>query len=506
MLDRMSGNIGNFVKNRNKRRMSSLKLAMTLGYTVVMVAVIIIISTLVFNKTDDILKTKVSNMNAALNVQMKLNMDSYLERLEATGTLVFAEEEVYSYSATDDTADSYEAINTEDNISDELYSLCIMENFVDFCIVYSNNHTVGKISNGTNELFGSRIYEDFSAMINRDRTNDGWSAGYNDNFKRIYYVKRINDNAVLVTSFYTSELENVFKHPGGIEDITVRLTDKDNNVIYSSIDEEIGSRLENDIAERIDGQISSTIIDNDYLISVNSCGDDWKVICSAPTEIILKEKNDVQFYIVIIAIALSFVAFLTNILLSRRISEPVKDTVETLALKASMDLLTGLYNKKTYEDIVSETIANSSDGDRYCMLILDLDNFKGINDNLGHAVGDKVLAEVGNILRKQYRSGAYIGRVGGDEFSVMLEIPKKLSDTSEFVKTKCAKLCDAFRNNYADSEKKYKVSVSIGAASFPSDAQSFQTLYANADKALYVSKNSGKDTFSIYSESVTGDE
>lgn len=171
-----------------------------------------------------------------------------------------------------------------------------------------------------------------------------------------------------------------------------------------------------------------------------------------------------------------------------------------------MDLLTGLYNKKTYEDIVSETIANSSDADRYCMLILDLDNFKGINDNLGHAVGDKVLAEVGNILRKQYRSGAYIGRVGGDEFSVMLEIPKKLSDTSEFVKTKCAKLCDAFRNNYADSEKKYKVSVSIGAASFPSDAQSFQTLYANADKALYVSKNSGKDTFSIYSESVTGDD
>ena len=82
-------------------------------------------------------------------VQMQMNLDSYLQRIETIGTLVFAEEEVYKYSAVDSDNDEYEAIKTEQLIADKLYDLCIMENFVDFSIVYSNNHSVGKMSNGT---------------------------------------------------------------------------------------------------------------------------------------------------------------------------------------------------------------------------------------------------------------------------------------------------------------------------------------------------------------------
>ena len=477
---------------------------MTFGYTAVVVAVIILISTLVFNRTDEILKSKVSSMTSALNVQMKMNMDSYLDRLESIGTLVFSSKEVYEYSASDDPDDSYNAISTEDDISDELYSLCIMENFVDFCMVYSNNHTIGKISNGTNELFGSSIYTDFSAMINRAGTNDGWSAGYNNNFKRIYYVKRVNDNAILVTSFYTSELEDVFKHPGGIEDISVRLVDSNNNIIYSSLDNETGKQLENDISDRIQGQTSATIMDDDYLITVNLCGDDWKVICSVPTEIILKEKNEVQFYIILVAVALSVVAFLINILVSNRISSPVSDMVELLAKKAAMDQLTRLLNKKSYEELVSDTLQNAHTDDKYCMILFDIDNFKGLNDNFGHAAGDKVLAEVGNVMRKQFKASAYLGRLGGDEFSAFFELPKRLADDKEYVKARCAKLCEALRSTYTSGDKSYNVSVSAGASLFPENAGDFQELYTRADSALYISKRNGKNSFRLFGEESEG--
>lgn len=480
------------------KKLSRFKLSMMFGYTALILAIIIFISALVLNKTDDVLKSKVSSMTGALNVQMKMNINSYLSKLETTGTLIFATDEVYTYCASDETADSYEAINTEDTISDALYELCIMENFVDFGIVYENNHVVGKISNGTVNLFGDRLYTDLSAMITKMKTNDGWSAGYNGDFKRVYYVKRVNEGAVLVISFYTTELEEVFEHPGGMDDITVRLTDANSSVIYSSINDETGKQLPADINERISSQTSVTIMDDEYLITVNSCGYDWKVICSVPTQIILKEKNEVQFYIILVAAAASIVALIMSAALSQRISDPVDNMLNTLAKKASMDQLTSVFNKKSFEELVDGAITSADEGDRFALMLVDIDDFKQVNDTLGHAAGDRVLAEVGNILRKQFKSAAYLGRIGGDEFSVMLEIPKRVTDCEGYVAERGSQLCEAFRSCYADSEKKHSLSASIGAAICPTFGKSFAELYTKADKALYRSKEKGKDTFSLY--------
>ena len=186
--------------NDNNRRIKKLKLSMIFGYTIIIILITLFISAMTIRKTDTVLKSKVSEMTSELNVQMKMNINSYLSKMETTGTLIFASEEVYTYDATDENIDKYEMLNTEKIISDTLFNLCIMENFVDFGIVYSNNHIVGKISNGTTELFGDNLYKDLSSAINRQRTHDGWATGYNNNFKRIYYVKRVNENAILVTS------------------------------------------------------------------------------------------------------------------------------------------------------------------------------------------------------------------------------------------------------------------------------------------------------------------
>lgn len=484
--------------SKKDKNLSRLRFSMMFGYTAVIIAIVIFISALVLNKTDDVLKSKVSSMTGSLNVQMKMNMNSYLAKLETTGTLIFASKDVYTYRATDETADSYEAINTEDIISDELYNLCIMENFVDFGIVYDNNHFVGKISNGTVNLFGDKIYTDLSAMINRKKTNDGWSAGYNGDFRRIYYVKRVNEGAVFVSSFYTAELGEVFEHPGGMDDITVRLTDSENSVIYSSEDDETGKPLPDDINERINSQTSVTIMDDEYLITVNSCGDNWKVICSVPTQIILKEKNDVRFYITLVALVACIVALAVSAALSQMISDPVNNMLGQLAKKASIDQLTQIFNKKTFEDLVEDFLSSAQETDRFCMMIIDIDDFKSVNDTFGHAAGDKVLVEMGSILRKHFKNDAYVGRLGGDEFCAFMEMPKRLTNYSEYVSAKSSRLCEAIRNISADDDGKHKISASIGAVFSPSEGKSFAELYTKADKALYQSKKKGKNTFSLY--------
>ncbi len=475
---------------------------MSLGYAAIIVLIIIFISAVTMNKTDSVLKSKVSSMTSALNTQMKMNINSYLSRMEKTGTLVFATKEVYMYNAADENNDSYEALNTEDIISERLDSLCIMDNFVDFGIVYSNGHTVGKISNGTMDLFGDKLYRDLSAIINREKTNDGWSAGYKDNFKKIYYVKRIHEDALLVISVYATELESVFEHPGGIKDITVRLVDNNDMIIYSSNDDETGKATPDEITSRLDGRSSATLLDDEYLITASRCGDDWKVLCSVPTSIILAEKNEVQVYIAIIALVTAILAVIISIIVAMKISDPVDDMVNVLSTKAHHDMLTGLLNKKSFEELVESALSTADSSKRFVMILMDIDNFKGVNDTLGHATGDKVLEKVGKIMHMVFRSNDLLGRLGGDEFCAFLEIPETVKgDCVDFVSYKCQQLAQMFHSNYADKDEKYKVSASIGVALSPVHAKTFQELYKCADKALYDSKKKGKDTYTIYSDS-----
>lgn len=488
----------------SSKSIKKLKITMIFVYALIIVLVTVFVSTFAFNKTDEILKTKVSSMTSALNVQMKLNMDSYLSRIETTSALVFAAEEVHLYDATIENADGYEALSTEKIISDKLFDICIMENFVDFGIVYSNNHVIGKISNGTKELFGEALYTDLSSFINRKRTHDGWYTGYNDNYKRIYYVKRVNENAVLAVSVYSSELEGIFEHPGGLGDVSIRLAESNSMVIYSSEEDESGKALTKEIHSRINDRTAAAFIDDQYLITVNSCGDEWKIICSVPTEIILKEKNDVKLFIIIIGCIVALIAIAISIVLSLKIYTPVGDMVSSLNKKAQIDLLTGVMNKRSFEERVDIILKNSLPGSRYAIILLDVDNFKGVNDTLGHAYGDKVLANIGDILRKVFRAEDISGRLGGDEFCVCINATCiNDNEVIKAVEMKCSQLCDEFHNNYTGSDNSYKISASIGAAICPIHGKSFGELYACADKALYKSKNSGKDTFTIYTEELS---
>ncbi|MDE6102254.1 MAG: diguanylate cyclase, partial [Ruminococcus sp.] len=348
-----------------------LKMSMIIGYTFIVIVAIIFVSVIAVKKTDSVLKDKVSSMASSLNVQMKLNIDSYLSRMETIGTLAFAAEEAYTYDATDENNDEYEALNTEKIISDKLYSLCIMENFVDYGIVYSNNHTVGKISNGTVNLFGKNLFSDLNSMITRKRTRDGWSAGYNDDFKRIYYVKKIHDNAVLVISFYTTELESVFDNPETLSDMNIRLINHNSNIIYSSVNNEVGKVLPADIMEHISGRTSATLMDNNYLITINSCGEEWYVICSIPTKIILREKNEMQYYIYMAALVAVLLSVLLSIQLSVKLTEPVRNVVSQLDTKAHIDQLTGILNKISFQEFTDHRLKNSLSIEPHALILID---------------------------------------------------------------------------------------------------------------------------------------
>ncbi len=172
-----------------------------------------------------------------------------------------------------------------------------------------------------------------------------------------------------------------------------------------------------------------------------------------------------------------------------------KQYIAKLTRKAEADPLTKLYNKEETRVRIEKYIAEMDEGENAALMLVDIDNFKGVNDTLGHQFGDGVLVDVAQKLKGIFRDSDIIGRIGGDEFVVFLRNTKSETIIAEKAKA----ITDAFRRTFSGEHNEYKISGSVGIALCPQHARDFDSLYRISDSALYQSKSKGKDCFTIYS-------
>ncbi|MEG2072621.1 MAG: diguanylate cyclase [Oscillospiraceae bacterium] len=162
--------------------------------------------------------------------------------------------------------------------------------------------------------------------------------------------------------------------------------------------------------------------------------------------------------------------------------------------QAQRDAMTGLYNKTTTEQLIDRRL--KSPIKLAALLTVDLDNFKDVNDTLGHASGDMALIEVANQLTRLFRATDIVGRVGGDEFLVFVEGLGQ----GEILLQKLNEISRVFNWSFRKNDLVYSLSCSIGVALFPENGASCGELYKRADAALYYAKRNGKNQFAIYNE------
>ena len=166
------------------------------------------------------------------------------------------------------------------------------------------------------------------------------------------------------------------------------------------------------------------------------------------------------------------------------------------------DAMTSLNNYRYFKTRMNEEINRARRGNTpVSLLMLDIDNFKNYNDTLGHQAGDEALRVIGWILKNAVRDEDIVNRYGGEEFSIILPgLDKKvISILAERIRQKVEE--HPFYKEHIQPEK--KLTISLGGAAFPEDADSFEELVKKADEALYYSKKSGRNCFTLYSESLT---
>jgi len=172
--------------------------------------------------------------------------------------------------------------------------------------------------------------------------------------------------------------------------------------------------------------------------------------------------------------------------------------------QARHDDLTGLPNRRYFSDHLSDCLATAkTTGASKAVLFVDLDNFKTVNDALGHDRGDKLLREVAAQLNESVRDSDFVARLGGDEFAVIAKM--KPENGLKGVRAVANRILESLDLSLEGGGKTYDISASIGIAIFPEDATERTHLLKNADKAMYMAKKAGRRRIVFFQE-IDGDD
>lgn len=338
----------------------------------------------------------------------------------------------------------------------------------------------------------------------------------------IYILEPIMENgsvtkAVMVVCD-TAGFDELFLDFAFGSDSFLFLQDNNGQIVYSFQDNDVDylQRDSNfmDILEKSKGKSSSVINglkrqrsgyaivkldDSDRLIAYHYIKETgWFMIIGVPDSYFASELKPFRHTVLLMMLSilgcmlLYMVIVIYNYMLSRMSGKRKR---EGLLHLAETDQLTGLYNKVTTERKIKEYFEENPNS-QSLLFVLDIDNFKKINDTMGHAFGDEVLREIGQGLKQQFRASDIIGRAGGDEFIILL----KHVTEDQYIIREAKKLENFFNGLQVGTYTKYSVTSSIGCAIFGRDGNTFETLYKQADEALYKAKHRGKNQLAFYKD------
>ena len=180
-----------------------------------------------------------------------------------------------------------------------------------------------------------------------------------------------------------------------------------------------------------------------------------------------------------------------------------KSFEQALEHLAQHDYLTDLPNRMLLNDRLEHAMVRAErENKKLAVLFLDLDDFKNINDTMGHEVGDKILIQISNRLKDTIRKGDTLARYGGDEFIVVMEEIDKGDDAVKLAE----KLIGSVKPKFITNDTIYSIGVSIGICIYPEHANTASKLISNADKAMYCAKAEGRNTCKFYSPNMKSEK
>lgn len=293
--------------------------------------------------------------------------------------------------------------------------------------------------------------------------------------------------AQVATEITANEIENAFFVT---KDSRLIVADSNASMVGNILSAENNSLLYRNISKLLDAEtVGLYEVSGDhgnlFLVDINMIENtDWYFVTCMNRDVVIQNLWRIEFPMLIVAIAAALLLFAVTSKFSREMS--------IIRKKAKRDPLTNLWNRNGFEEHIR--LALEENPGQGLLLIIDMDNFKLVNDQLGHPVGDKVLQDFSQLLESYFnRNKDVVSRLGGDEFAVFIGRNITAAEANSML----TKFISIVPKNLEEKYPAQNLSASIGAA-FVSRNESYNFLYQNADKALYEAKRNGKNRYQIH--------
>lgn len=223
--------------------------------------------------------------------------------------------------------------------------------------------------------------------------------------------------------------------------------------------------------------------------------DYWELISHIPLELLQEKTQSLLSNFLLMGVLLFFLAIIPAWFIAEATARK-KLYQQRLLTLAHYDTLTGIPNRTLFLDRLDQVYKQAvRSAQRFSLLYVDVDDFREINDELGHDAGDELLKKISQKLLSCLRQSDTVARLEGDEFTIILN---KIENPEDVVKV-VRKIMDTLSSPFQLKGTDKTVEFSIGISQFPQDAKNPDTLLKNADAAMYQAKQSGKNTYKFYS-------
>jgi len=482
----------------NKKVTKKITLHLILSVSL-LVAIVIILSVLIFALyVCSATKNQAFKSVTSLNSEVGLALDRQLMNLRDSASVVCADDSIgvileAGHSDLENLSDE------ENHLKNILSKTASVNNFANYSLVFEDGFTLGVLNEDTRNFAGSNdLYTHIATILDNGETV--WTTDVTPEKNLISYIVRLNDTTVMLASLEAEYLTGIMDAADYLDGITGYICDK-KFIIQCTSDGTVsaGALVRSSISKMV-YTVGGTKSNGEYIVSSSVLCNGWLSVIAVPQNKLLMIIHGPTRVMIPIGITMLIVSVLYTIAMTYRIIGGVDRTVDKLNDKSQNDLLTGLLNKRTFEEYVKNRLENPVTGCSYALVFMDVDNFKGVNDRCGHEMGDEVLRSFAHSMGATFRELDLKGRLGGDEFAVLMEI----NSTDRMMAIRIVnEACKRFRDRLHQKAHSARQSIpavtsSIGAAIWKGDGEGFEAIYRKADNALYTSKEKGKDTWTIY--------
>ena len=487
------------MKNNQSSHIKNTRNVLIISNCFILISVLVVAFYMMYNKMTESRDKNVSSMTSFASSLLKERMVDFMDNTQKTCESFFRCEHKKFYP--DESTMTIEEIHKQqDEISAELLELSLGDYYADFGIAYDDGSTAGIITDSTRDVLNGDVYGSLRGTI-RGTKQQGWGTGFRGNYNKLYFVKRVNDHALMVVSLYSLEVERRIKDVTGLSEATTMIIDGNGRIICSADSESgdmAGKQIDNDTLALLTGVHNITLSNDDFYIATDDITENWRTVCTFEKTYFKQDSKKQFFTLILIGVGAAFLSAGVSLFITRKLSSAALTQLYATGLDG-VDRLTKLTNKFSTEDMIIDTLESSPMGSCYGLVLIDIDNLKEINDNLGRTKGDDTILQVSSLIRSVFGENSVIGRLGGDKFEMLADVTDfDLFKCLSTLEHRCSELCESLNSTYADEEKQYKIAVSVGAALYPLSSDTYEGLLANADEALRTSKQRGGGCFTVY--------